>query len=251
MWGIVPAAGIGSRIQPLAFSKELLPVGHRRDGNTERPRAVSEYLLDRMLAGGVTKICFVIAPGKTDIMNYYGGRYGSATVCYTVQARPNGLCDAIFTALAVVDPADDVLIGLPDTVWFPENGFAQLARGTFSFLLFPVTHPEFFDAVITRDDGAVEEIQVKQQDARSSWVWGAFRLPGRVLADLHRLWRQRNECDPYIGTLVNAYIAAEGEALGVRAGTRYIDVGTLQGYRAAVTLLAAESERASAPAHIP
>ena len=27
MWGIVPAAGIGSRIQPLAFSKELLPVG--------------------------------------------------------------------------------------------------------------------------------------------------------------------------------------------------------------------------------
>jgi len=27
MWGIIPAAGIGSRIQPLAFSKELLPVG--------------------------------------------------------------------------------------------------------------------------------------------------------------------------------------------------------------------------------
>ncbi len=32
MWGIVPAAGQGSRIQPLAFSKELLPVGSRRDG---------------------------------------------------------------------------------------------------------------------------------------------------------------------------------------------------------------------------
>ena len=27
MWGIIPAAGAGSRIQPLAFSKELLPVG--------------------------------------------------------------------------------------------------------------------------------------------------------------------------------------------------------------------------------
>jgi len=32
MWGIIPAAGLGSRIQPLAFSKELLPVGSRRDG---------------------------------------------------------------------------------------------------------------------------------------------------------------------------------------------------------------------------
>ena len=29
MLGIVPAAGAGSRIQPLAFSKELLPVGSR------------------------------------------------------------------------------------------------------------------------------------------------------------------------------------------------------------------------------
>ncbi len=33
-WGIVPAAGRGSRMQPLAFSKELLPVGTRQDGTT-------------------------------------------------------------------------------------------------------------------------------------------------------------------------------------------------------------------------
>lgn len=30
-WGIIPAAGLGSRIQPLACSKELLPVGSRLD----------------------------------------------------------------------------------------------------------------------------------------------------------------------------------------------------------------------------
>ena len=52
MWGIVPAAGNGTRIQPLAFSKELLPVGSRFDGDTEHPRAVSEYLLERMLRAG-------------------------------------------------------------------------------------------------------------------------------------------------------------------------------------------------------
>jgi len=74
MWGIIPAAGVGSRIQPLAFSKELLPVGSRFDGNTERPIAVSEYLVERMIAAGATKICFVISPGKTDIIEYYGGK---------------------------------------------------------------------------------------------------------------------------------------------------------------------------------
>src|SRR4051794_10017191 len=45
MWGIVPAAGKGSRIQPLAFSKELLPVGSHFEDGAERPRAVSEYLV--------------------------------------------------------------------------------------------------------------------------------------------------------------------------------------------------------------
>ena len=64
MWGIIPAAGVGSRIQPLAFCKELLPVGSRLDGATERPRAVSEYLVDRMIRAGADKFCFVDLPGE-------------------------------------------------------------------------------------------------------------------------------------------------------------------------------------------
>src|SRR4051812_50217288 len=97
MWGIVPAAGIGSRIQPLAFSKELLPVGSRRNGETESPRAVSEYLLDRMVTAGVTKICFVIAPGKSDVMDYYGGRYGGAAIFFVVHHPPHAVCCAGFS----------------------------------------------------------------------------------------------------------------------------------------------------------
>ncbi len=37
--------------------------------------------------------------------------------------------------------------------------------------------------------------------------------------------------------LVNAWIAAGGEAAGVRAGREYVDVGTLHGYRQALQLL--------------
>src|SRR5215212_6699509 len=122
MWGIIPAAGAGSRIQPLAFSKELLPVGCRFDGETERPRAVSEYIIDRMIAGGADKICFVISPGKSDILAYYGGGIGSTTFAYVVQPQPAGLCDALFRALPLIQPDESVLIGLPDTVWFPETG---------------------------------------------------------------------------------------------------------------------------------
>ena len=237
MWGIVPAAGTGSRIQPLAFSKELLPVGSRQGGEAERPRAVSEYVVDRMLAGGATKICMVISPGKSDIIEYFGGSTGDAHVCYVVQPRPGGLCDAIFCALPLIADDEQVLVGLPDTVWFPEDGLAQLADDALSFLLFPVERPDLFDAVVTDGDGNVLEIQVKSPSARSSWIWGAFKLRGSILRELHDLWCARDRRDPYIGTLVNAYLARGGRARGVPAGRAYVDVGTLHGYREALRLL--------------
>src|SRR3954452_16450640 len=109
MWGIVPAAGRGSRIQPLAFSKELLPVGSRLDSGVERPCAVSEYLVERMILGGAEKICFVIAPGKSDILEYYGAGFASASIAYVVQPQPSGLCDAIFCAASVVPASEPVI----------------------------------------------------------------------------------------------------------------------------------------------
>jgi glucose-1-phosphate thymidylyltransferase len=243
VWGIVPAAGRGTRIQPLAFSKELLPVGTRMEGTTERPRAVCEYLIDRLLVAGVNRICFVISPGKNDIMAYFGGRIGPASVCYTVQSQPDGLCDAIFTVLPFIMPSDQVHIGLPDTVWFPQDGFRALPDDEFSFLLFPVEHPELFDAVVTAETGAVKEIQVKQSHADSQWIWGAFKLTGRHLSVLHKLWLERGKRDQYIGTLVNAYLAQGGFALGSQLGKKYVDVGTLRGYHEAVRMLSPEGAR--------
>jgi glucose-1-phosphate thymidylyltransferase len=250
MWGIVPAAGAGSRIQPLAFSKELLPVGSRVDHEAEHPRAVSEYLVERMIAGGAAKICFVISPGKSDILGYYGGQIGDADIAYVVQPRPAGLCDALFRALPLVAPDEHVLIGLPDTIWFPENGFAQLPDDVLSFLLFAVERPEFFDAVVADEDGEVREIQVKRHDASSDWIWGAVKMPGRVFRELHELWREPNRGDEYLGTLVNAYLARGGRAFGLRAGEAYVDVGTLHGYRAAIQLLTAQTEQGAGGATV-
>jgi glucose-1-phosphate thymidylyltransferase len=246
VWGIIPAAGAGTRIQPLAFSKELLPVGSRYDGAVERPRAVSEHLIERMLAAGATKIAFIISPGKSDILEYYGGRIGDARICYLVQPRPAGLCDAIFQAMPFIAPDEHAIVGLPDTLWFPVDALTALGDNGLSFLLFPVERPELFDAVLTDENGRVVEIQVKRPDAQSRWVWGAFKMSGAVLRDLHELWYARDPRDEYIGTLVNAYLALGGVAEGVSAGESYVDVGTLNGYREANLLLDSRRRERSA-----
>ena len=236
-WGIIPAAGAGSRIQPLAFSKELLPVGSRFDADMERPRAVSEYLVERMIAGGATKICFVISPGKSDILEYFGGRIDGVDIVYVVQPKPAGLCDALFRACPVIAPNERVLIGLPDTIWYPIEGFATMPDTGLSFLLFPVEQPQYFDAVVTDADDAVVAIEVKQPEPRSSWIWGAGKMDGASYHALHSLWLEPGRGDEYLGTLVNAFLARGGRAVGVRAGMAYVDVGTLNGYREAIRML--------------
>ena len=237
MWGIIPAAGHGSRIQPLAFSKELLPVGSRREGDFERPRAVCEYLIERMIVGGADKLCFVISPGKTDILQYFGSRVWGADIVYVVQPEPAGLCDALFRALPLMHAEESILIGLPDTIWSPMDGFARLPLGDLSFLLFPVEHPEFFDAVILRDDSSVERIEVKQSAPSTNWVWGGVRTTGKVYRELYDLWSTPGRRDEYLGSLINAWLSKGGRALGCPAGKAYVDVGTIDGYRSAMRLL--------------
>ena len=69
-----------------------------------------------------------ISPGKSDIVEYYGGDLGTGAHLLVVQPEPLGLCDALFRALPLIGPADQVLVGLPDTVWFPEDGSAASTR---------------------------------------------------------------------------------------------------------------------------
>jgi dTDP-glucose pyrophosphorylase len=162
-----------------------------------------------------------------------------------VQPHADGLCDAIFRALPVIDDREPVLVGLPDTIWYPADALRALPDDRLSFLLFPVDRPELFDAVVADERGWVREIQVKQANAESNWIWGAFKMPGRTLRELHDLWQERNRADEYIGTLVNAWLAHGGSAWSARAGSAYFDVGTMDGYMEAMRMLS-EPEREAA-----
>lgn len=236
-WGIIPSAGCGSRIQPLAFSKELLPVGSYTNNNVERPRAVSEYLIERMKIAGVSNICMVISPAKSDILRYFGNGTNGIHFCYTVQQNPSGLCDAIFCALPLINRSDQIIVGLPDTIWFPAGSLLILPDNQFSFLLFPVDKPYLYDAVETDSENRVKYILVKNVKTKVKWIWGAFKMPGLVMYDLYKLWCSQGRKDEYFGTLVNAYLENGGIAYAYRSGRAYVDVGTLGGYRDAMQML--------------
>lgn len=244
MIGIIPAAGAGQRIQPLGCSKELLPVGSQMLGGVERPKAVSEYLVERMIAAGAEQICMVISAEKTDIVKYYAERDYAAEIFYVLQQKPQGLCDALFRAEPIARSHDQVLIGLPDTIWFPANAYQpalDLDLSDFNLVLFPVANPSAFDAVVCDELGCVREVQVKKRDARSGWVWGAVTARGESFHRLKLLWEARHRVDEYLGDLLNAFIAAGNIVRGKYNGEVYMDIGTLDGYRNAQDYLRAQA----------
>ena len=243
--GIIPAAGAGQRIQPLACSKELLPVGSRVVDSVERPKAVSEYLVERMIAAGADQICMIISAEKSDIVRYFAERDYAAEIFYVVQQKPQGLCDALFRAEPFARDKDRVLIGLPDTIWFPENAFTPAidSGGDVNLVLFPVTDPSAFDAVVCDEEGNVEQVEVKQRDAHSCWIWGAVTATGKAFHSLKLLWEARHRQDEFLGHLLNAYIAAGNHVKGTRSGEIYMDVGTLEGYRSAQDFLRGRRDR--------
>jgi glucose-1-phosphate thymidylyltransferase len=246
MIGIIPAAGAGERIQPLGCSKELLPVGSRLVAGVERPKAVSEYLVERMIAAGADQICMVISAAKTDIIEYYAERDYAAEIFYAVQQTPRGLCDALFRAQPFARQHDRVLIGLPDTIWFPENAYLPALaadEADCNLVLFPVPDPAPFDAVVCDDLGYVQQVQVKSREARSNWIWGAVTATGDAFHRLKLLWDSRHRSDEYLGDLLNAFIAAGNVVRGRFSGELYMDVGTLEGYRNAQDYLRQQARR--------
>lgn len=209
MWGIVPVA-----------SSE---------------HALAEHHVERMLRAGATRLCFVIGPGQTHLLDKFGGAIGFAHVCYTVQTQPRGLNDAIFCALPLIHPDEEVLVAPLDSIWFPEDALCTLPRGVLSFLLFRAQSAS--DPVVVLDDyGYVREIRVEASTS-GAWTWRAFKAPVRVLRELHMLWLRRERRDGTIESLANEHFRRGGRARGVRAGSSYLRMDSTVDRREALRLM--------------
>src|SRR4029453_16965520 len=72
--GVIPAAGLATRLSPLPCSKELYPIAlsDASEADPVRPKAAGHYLLEKMKVAGVTKVYVVLRKHKWDIPAYWG-----------------------------------------------------------------------------------------------------------------------------------------------------------------------------------
>lgn len=103
MKAIVLAGGFGTRLRERVpdLPKPMAPVAGR---------PFLEYVLDRLIAGGVSEIILSVGYRADAVIGHFGNVYRNATVSYAVESEPLGTGGAIVHALK--DQNDDPVLVL-------------------------------------------------------------------------------------------------------------------------------------------
>ncbi len=217
-YGSIPAGGLGLRLQPLGFSKELAPVARR---------AVIEYLIERMILAGITKIFINTAEDKTDLIRYLSTKSPYAShLIFLVRPR-RGLLDGIILPQQFLREDDELYFGLPDTIWYPKDGFAQLdqLKGELVLGLFDTGTPQLFDSVVIDQINMIQSIEVKVAKPKTKWTWAMGKLTVRVARAL--------KPNPLFGASLHEYCGSNPGYAVELAGSHCLDIGIPDDYERA------------------
>jgi dTDP-glucose pyrophosphorylase len=208
--GVVPAAGLGTRLGPRAGSKELVPV---------HGRPVMDHLVERLRRAPCREIRVVTRPDKQDV-----AARARATGLSVILGEPPTVPASVLLGLRGLAPGDVALVGFPDTIWDPEDGFARLSAELEAHAdadavlgVFTGADPARSDVVELGEDGLVRSVAVKPAEPRSADVWGCCAARAGVLAAGLRGVEEA-------GFLFDR-LARAGRIRGVRLGS-FLDVGT-------------------------
>ncbi len=183
---LIPAAGKGSRLAHLSFSKELLPIEFSIDDSGERqPKVISTYLIDHYKKAGVNEIQIILREGKKDIIEYYkAGNKWNVNISYHMTEVDFGVPFTINQAYQSYKNKN-VLFGFPDILFYPGNVFSQLItylndQRSIDILLglFPVTEQNMWDTVVLNKKKQITKIRIKEKknaDVKYAWIVAAWR----------------------------------------------------------------------------
>lgn len=180
-------------------------------------RPVIDYLAERMRAGGAEELRVVTRPEKRDV----AARAGELDA-RTIEVRTRTVTESIAAGLEGLEPDTVVLLGFPDTVWEPVDGFRRLVETLATgpdVVLGLFRTPDLHRSDVIRFDvsGRVAGVAVKPADPPSDWIWGCAAARRSALDGLD------GEAEP--GRHFDS-LARQGVVAGVELSDRWLDIGT-------------------------
>ena len=182
MKGLILSGGKGTRLRPLTFTraKQLIPIANK-------PNLF--YVVDDLVAAGVTDIGVVISPETGDEIRarLTGNNRWGATFTFVEQASPNGLAHAVKTALPYLGD-DPFVMYLGDNLL--NGGIGHLIEEFNTnqpdsiVLLTPVDNPSQFGVAELDESGGVVRLVEKPRDPPSNLALVGVYVFNRKIHDV-------------------------------------------------------------------
>lgn len=179
-YGLVPAAGLGTRMGPFRYPKELLPVHFQVEKDKEfvRPKLLIEYCLEAFSLGLINDIYVVVPDWKPEIMRYLeDGKQFGHHISYLYNNKARGLADALLSGYQWLHDKT-TCFAMPDTIFSPPSAF-QIVLNTMKeknadlvLGVFPTDEPKHFAPVEFDRYGKVSNIWEKPSQPKFNNTWG-------------------------------------------------------------------------------
>lgn len=233
MFGVVPAAGEGTRLRPLTEDK---PKGMVEVAG----RPLLSHVFETLRASGVEELVVVVGYRAGDIISQFEENYRGLPITYVHQRDRRGLGHAVLQAAPHVDGSFVVLNGDNAVAGDVRQPIDRQARGEAEAMLAveqtdPATARE--TGVVAVENGRVTDIVEKPTNPPSQVVTtGCYVLPESVFGALELLSpskRGEYELTDAIGVLLRAGTTVEA----VELDTRRVNVNTPADVERATELL--------------
>ena len=237
IFGLLPAAGKGTRIQPLAFSKELIPLFINK-----KESCPLDWNISLMQSASANEIHVVINEKKIDIAQHLKTVYGqSVHINYSSSKSLPESIAALYDQEKKVKDDDVVLVALSDVYSEPRNSFNLLMTYLDSnkttdvcLGLFNSAPSKDFDSVKIIGN-KISEIKVKVSPPLSEWFWGMIVFRGkayRVFSELTAIYKMQQKegevlCGEVFSKMMKDGVVIHGFQL---PNNKYFDLGVPDRY---------------------
>ena len=189
-------------------------------------RPVVDYLVERMRLADCDEIRLVTRKDKTDVIER-----ARELKLRVILARPRTVAESVAIGLDALTAGDVVLLGFPDSIWEPPDGFVRLVGELEDQLaavlgLFRTPDLQRSDVVSLDADGLVTAVDVKPARPASEWIWGCAAARAPSLANL----AAAGELGRHFDSLARRRLVR-----GVQLSDSWLDIGTKAALRRALS----------------
>lgn len=192
MKAIIPVAGAGTKLRPHTYTqpKPLIPVAGK---------PILAHIIDQLISVGISEFVFVIGYLGEKIKTFVAASYPNIQAEYVVQNARKGLGHAIWLTREIIDPKEEVIIALGDTIIEADiRAFVDTPSSALAYR--KVKDPRNFGVAEFDADGFITRVVEKPTIPKSNLAlvgWYKIKEFGRLIealnANIEKEYKTQNE----------------------------------------------------------